>query len=194
MRVAYAREVVEIPSGAEVRTEGKVVRIRGPKAELVKDFSHAPVNIRLENNKVVIEVLFARKKEYACLRTIASKIKNMILGVTKGFRYYMKIVYAHFPMSIKVEGDKVIIENFLGEKAPRIAKIVGKDTKVYVKGDDVIVEGIDVEAVGQTAANIHLATHLTGKMRKCPHGRGGGPGILDGIYLYRKEIIGESEL
>jgi len=106
----------------------------------------------------------------------------------------MKIVYAHFPMSIKVEGDKVIIENFLGEKAPRIAKIVGKDTKVYVKGDDVIVEGIDVEAVGQTAANIHLATHLTGKMRKCPHGRGGGPGILDGIYLYRKEIIGESEL
>ena len=190
VRVIYHAEEVEIPDNVEVKVEGKRVTVKGPKGELTKDFSHAPVNIRLEDKKVIVEVYMARKKEYSVVKTIASHIKNMILGITHGFRYYLKIVYAHFPISVKVEGDKVIIENFLGERAPRIAKIVGKDVKVYVKGDDVIVEGIDIQAVSQTAANIREVTKLRGKQRRSPHGRGGGPGVLDGIYPYKREIIG----
>jgi len=101
----------------------------------------------------------------------------MITGVTRGYRYRLKIVFSHFPVSVKVEGDKVIIENFLGEKAPRIAKIVG-DVKVRVEKDDVIVEGIDIEAVGQTAANIELATKISDFDRRV---------FVDGIYIYKKE-------
>lgn len=88
----------------------------------------------------------------------------------------MKVVYVYFPVSIKVEGDKVVISNFCGERKPRIAKIVG-DTKVEVKEDDIIVSGINVEEVGQTAANIEQATKVKGKDPRV---------FLDGIYVYEK--------
>ena len=108
--------------------------------------------------------------------TVCAHIRNMIKGVTKGFTYKLKIVYAHFPISVKVEGDKILIENFLGERAPRVAKIVG-NTKVIVKKDDVILQGINIEEVGQTAANIEQATKIKNKdPRK----------FLDGIYVYEK--------
>ncbi|MEM2500147.1 MAG: 50S ribosomal protein L6, partial [Candidatus Bathyarchaeia archaeon] len=88
----------------------------------------------------------------------------------------LKIVYAHFPISVKVSGDKVLIENFMGERAPRIAKIVG-NTKIIVKGDDVIVQGINLEEVSQTAANIEQATRIKERDPRR---------FLDGIYVYEK--------
>jgi large subunit ribosomal protein L6 len=100
----------------------------------------------------------------------------MILGVTQGFTYEMKIVYSHFPVKAGVKGSEFVIENFLGEKFPRKTRIVG-DTKVEVKGDQVVLTGPDVEAVGQTAANIEQATRI----------RGFDPRIFqDGIYITRK--------
>jgi len=101
----------------------------------------------------------------------------MITGVTKGFTYKLKIVFSHFPISVKVQGDKILIENFTGEKTPRIAKIVGT-AKVTVKGDDVIVQGINIEDVGQTAANIEQATKIKKKDPRI---------FLDGIYIYERK-------
>ncbi|MCE4602331.1 MAG: 50S ribosomal protein L6, partial [Desulfurococcales archaeon] len=99
-------------------------------------------------------------------------------GVTKGFRYKLKVIYSHFPINIKIEGDRFIVSNFLGEKANRVAKIL-PGVSVSVKGQDVTVEGIDVEAVGQTAANIELATKVKDKDRRK---------FMDGIYIYEKGV------
>ncbi len=183
VKAVYVAEEVPIPEGVEVSIEGLKVTVKGPKGELTKDFSHAKgVQIRLvegeEGRKVVVETYFANRRRKALVGTIAAHIENMITGVTKGFRYKLKIIYSHFPVNVKVEGDKVIIENFLGEKAPRVAKIVG-NTTVRVEGSDVIVEGIDIEAVGQTAANIELATKVKDKDRRV---------FVDGIYIYEKGV------
>jgi len=110
------------------------------------------------------------------LGTIRSHITNMIKGVNEGFTYHMKIVYAHFPMTVKVAGNKVIIENFLGERYPRNAKIVGS-SKVKVKGDQVTITGIDKEDVGQTMANLEQATKIKGRDPRV---------FQDGIYLTSK--------
>jgi large subunit ribosomal protein L6 len=88
----------------------------------------------------------------------------------------MKIVYAHFPMTVKADGSKVTIENFLGERHPRTAKILG-DTQVQIKGDEVIVSGINKEEVGQTMANIEQATKIKGRDPRV---------FQDGIYLVEK--------
>ncbi len=117
-----------------------------------------------------------RKKEKALLGTYGAHIRNMIVGVTKGYEYKMKIVFAHFPIKASVKGDTFMIENFLGEKHPRKARILGI-TKVNVKGDLVDLTGPDVEAVGQTAANIERATKI----------KGFDPRVFqDGIYIIQK--------
>ncbi len=180
VRVVSLREVIEIPSNVKVFVEGSKVTVKGPKGEVTKDFSHAKeVKIAVEDNKVVLTTFFANRKTKAKFYSIVSHIENMIVGVTKGFRYWLKIIYSHYPINVKVEGDKVIIENFIGEKAPRIAKIVGK-AKVKVQKTDIIVEGVDIEEVGQTAANIEIATKIRGVDRRV---------FVDGIYIYKKEFM-----
>ena len=110
--------------------------------------------------------------------TIKAHISNMMIGVTDGFTYNMKIVFAHFPMTVKVNGKTVTIDNFVGERHPRTSKIVGDDTKVTVKGDQVIITGINKEHVGQTMANLEQATKIKGKDPRV---------FQDGIYLVSKE-------
>ncbi len=179
-KTVHVVEKVLIPQGVEVKVDRLKVTVKGPKGQLTKDFSHARgIIIRKTDNEVIVETFFADRKRKALIPTIASHIENMIIGVTKGFRYKLKIVFSHFPISVKVSGDKVIIENFLGEKAPRIAKIV-EGAKVKVMKDDIIVEGIDIEVVGQTAANIERATRIKGYDRRV---------FLDGIYIYERGVI-----
>ena len=183
-KTVHIVEEVEIPENVTIEINGMRVKVTGPKGTIERDFSHIRgVEIRKEDNKIIIETFFANRKKKALVPTIAAHIENMIKGVTKGFRYKLKIIYSHFPVNVKVDekGKKVIIENFLGEKAPRIAKIVGNVT-VKVKGDDIIVEGIDIEEVGQTAANIEHATKVKNYDRRV---------FMDGIYIYEKGVIEE---
>lgn len=190
-RVSYVSRTIEIPVGVRVAVNGKKVKVEGPLGVVEKDFSHAKtILISQRDNRIVVEAFNADKKTYSIVNTLASKIENMIIGVIKGFRYKMKIVYAHFPMSIKVDDKNrmVIIENFLGGRG-KITVRIEPGVKVRVERDDVVIEGVDKEAVAQTAANIREAAKLKGKRRMSPHGREGGPGILDGIYVYSKENI-----
>ena len=171
-------KTVEIPSGVEIIIDGRQVTARGPKGELTRDFSHSLVDISLEEGIVKIRKEWPRKKESAVVGTIRSLIENMILGVKEGFTYKLKMVFAHFPVSVKIDQDRVIIENFAGQRRTIIVKIIGS-SKVSVEGDDVIVRGIDLEEVSQTAANIEQAERVR---RKDPRV------FLDGIYVYEKLV------
>ncbi len=173
--------IVEIPQGVSVEIDGLRVKVKGPLGELYRDFSHAMGQLTIRNidGKVIVEVVGKPKRnKLALMGAIAAHIRNMVIGVTKGFTYRLKIVYAHFPMSVKVKGDYVVIENFVGERAPRYAKIVG-NVKVKIEQDDVVVKGIDIEEVGQTAANIENATRVVGRDPRI---------FLDGIFIYHKEV------
>ncbi len=110
------------------------------------------------------------------MRTFASHIRNLIHGVTEGFTYTLRLVYAHFPVKVSVRGDRVVIENFLGERHPRTAVIRGA-TKVDVRGDTLTVTGPSLEDVGQTAANIEQATRIKNKDPRV---------FQDGIYIVSK--------
>lgn len=176
MRKVLSFKSIEIPEDVEVEVKGRTVTVKGPKGVLTKDFSHAPVSISLEGETLTVKTYWPRRKEDSMVGTISSHIRNMIKGVTEGFVYKMKIVFSHFPITVKIDGDTILIENFTGERNPRRAKIVG-DVKVSVKGDDVIIEGIDINEVSQTAANIQQATRIK---RKDPRV------FLDGIYVYEK--------
>jgi len=172
-----ASATVVLQEAVKASLSGTALSISGPLGEAKKDFSKMPVNLSVEDGTVVVKSFRSRKADLAIVNTVRSIVKNMSIGVTKGFTYRLKIVFAHFPISIKTKGNEVHIENFYGERFPRIAKIVGS-CKVSVEGDDVVVKGVSVEDVGQTAANIEEATAVR---RKDPRV------FLDGIYVYQKE-------
>ncbi|MEM3153916.1 MAG: 50S ribosomal protein L6 [Candidatus Bathyarchaeia archaeon] len=176
MRAIEVSRVVQIPDDVELTLEGKRVTVKGAKGILSRDFSYAPISMELQDKSLRIWANWPRKKESALVGTIYAHINNMITGVRKGFTYKLKIVFSHFPISVKVQDGMVLIENFTGERNPRKAKIVG-NAKVRVSGDDVVVQGINLEEVSQTAANIEQATKVR---RKDPRV------FLDGLYLYEK--------
>jgi len=177
LRALEAVKTIDIPNGVEVNLDGRVVSVKGEKGALTQDFSEAPVTLQLEDKKVRVQANWPRKKEAALVGTVCSLIQNMITGVTRGYTYKLKIVFSHFPISVKVKENMVSIENFTGERSPRWARIMG-DVKITVKEDDVMVHGINLGDVSQTAANIERATKVKSKDPRV---------FLDGIFIYEKK-------
>jgi len=176
VRAVEAVKAIEIPDGVEVKVEGRVVTVKGAKGTLTRNFSEAPVSILQEGKTIKVQANWPRKTEAAVVGTVSSHIQNMIVGVTKGFTYKLKIVFSHFPISVKVKENGVSIENFTGERSPRLVRITG-DAQVSVKEDDIVVQGINLEDVSQTAANIEQATKVKSKDPRV---------FLDGIFIYEK--------
>jgi large subunit ribosomal protein L6 len=182
-KIDYIEEKIEIPEEIELQLKDKSVKVTGPKGEILKDFSHTKIGFKKSNKKLELSMEYPKKKEAALVKTIASHINNMIRGVIEGYTYKMKVVYSHFPITVKVVDNKLQIENFIGERAMRYAPIE-KNINITIKGDDVIIEGSDIQSVSQTAANIQQATKIKDKDPRV---------FMDGIYVYQK-LIGEKVL
>ena len=167
---------IEIPNDVKVSLKGKMLHIEGPLGAVYKNFKKIPVLIEINDNKILLKKTGERKKHLAILNTSKSIIQTLCSGVVDGFTIKMKVVYSHFPITVKVEGKNVLIENFQGERAPRISVIKGT-TKIDVKGDDIIITGPVLTDVSQTAANIELKSKVKNKDHRV---------FLDGIYRYSK--------
>jgi large subunit ribosomal protein L6 len=167
---------VELPQGVSARFDSGRLMVNGPLGQVSQDFSKIPVDLVIKGNKVSIVTHGARRKNMSILNTAGSLVNNAVQGVTKGYQYKLKVIYAHFPVSVKVQGKKVLVENFYGERAPRVADIIG-DTKAEVQGEDVVLNGVSIQDVGQTAANLEQATTVKRKDQRV---------FLDGVYVYER--------
>jgi len=167
-----------VPEGVQLTIDGRKIKATGPKGTLEQDFSHMPVHFSLEGASFRVYSSWARKREVALVGTALAHVRNMVRGVTSGYSYKLKIVYAHFPITVKVQDKekRLLIENFTGEKTPRIIRIVGT-AKVKVVGDELHVQGTSLTDVSQTAANIQTGTKIKEKDQRV---------FLDGIYIFEK--------
>lgn len=156
-KITEYKEEISIPDQVEVTLADKILTVKGEKGTLIRNFSHPNIKINIEGNKIQIICKNPRKKQKALTGTFRAHINNMIKGSAKEFEYKMKTVFSHFPIKTSVEGQKFIIQNFLGERSSRKANILD-GVSVDIKGDDITVKGIDIEKVGQTVANIERAT------------------------------------
>jgi len=188
MRDVLKTEELDIPEGVDVTVKARIITVKGPRGTLNKNVRHIDMDIRLlknkTTNKVTLAVWQGSRKHVACLRTIRSLIFNMITGVTKGFQYKMRTVYAHFPINclIQENGRALEIRNFLGEKIVRHVQMLDGVTITESKGqkDELILEGADIQNVSQSAASIHGVCRVRNKdIRK----------FLDGIYVSEKGTI-----
>ncbi len=180
-RFETLQRTLSVPDGVTVQIQGRTVKVKGPLGTLEEDLSHLPVTLTLDGDQVRLQTEWPRKREIGMLGTAAAHIRNMMKGVTQGYRYDLRTVYAHFPVTVKVDEKSrtLNIENFTGEKTPRHARIL-EGVKVAVKGEDISVEGIDLKSVSQTAANIQDSTKIKKKDLRV---------FLDGIYVSGKGAL-----
>ena len=168
---------VPVPDGVTVSLNRHMLIVDGPLGRAIKSFRKIPVGLAVADGAVSLKASGDRKRDYATLNASRSLVRNLCQGVVDGYTVKMKIVYAHFPVTVKVQGDRVLIENFQGERAPRVARIQGA-AKVDPRGEDVVVTGHVLTDVTQTAANIQLKTRIKNKDHRV---------FLDGIYVYDKQ-------
>lgn len=182
-KLKYVEETIQIPSDVKITlTSLNTITVKGKLGELTKNFINAGVEMNLQDGILKIRINGRGRRSVAILYTTISIIKNMMIGVTQGFTYKMKIIQSHFPISVKVRGNELLIENFIGEKVPR--KVLLPDgVKAVVKGEEIVLTGLDKEKVGLAAGLIENTTKVREKdPRK----------FLDGIYLYEKKVGIES--
>lgn len=177
VKTTEIKEEIKIPDGVQVTIEGKTVHVKGQKGAVSKVLFHPKIIMSAQNNVMQISCSQSpRKKEKALIGTYKAHIRNMINGVTHGYECKMKTVFSHFPIKTSVEGNHLLIQNFLGERFPRKAEIL-KDVKVDVKGETITVSSLDKDKVGQTAANIERATKVKNRDIRV---------FQDGIYIIKR--------
>merc|ERR1711994_857353 len=189
MKIINTNQSVTVPENVDVSVKSRVVTVKGPRGTLVKSFKHLAVDISMTDKKTLkVEKWFGKRKELAAVRTVCSHIANMINCVTKGYKYKMRAVYAHFPINcaISENGSLVEVRNFLGEKYIRKVRMhLGvKCENSTAQKDELILSGNDIEAVSQSVALIQQSTMVKNKdIRK----------FLDGMYVSEKGHIVEAE-
>lgn len=167
---------IAIPEGVQARFQGDTFQVQGPQGNLSRVLRAPGVALEVQGSTVMVKATSSRRQHRALAGTLAAHAANMVAGAARGYTCRMKVCFSHFPIQVSVAGSEVQISNFLGEKRPRRAKIVAP-AQVEVKGDLLLVNGPDIEAVGQTAANVEQATKI----------KNYDPRVFqDGIYIVEK--------
>ncbi len=176
MTKGFIEERIEIPNGVDLSIDNNIIKIKGPKGENQRKFNNPILKIQKSENNLILKTSKNVKKEKRILYTTKSHIQNLIKGTLNEYIYKLKILSSHFPMTVSISGDYLLIKNFLGEKIPRKAKILqGADVKI--EGDIITVKSNNIESAGQTASNIEQACRITNRDRRV---------FMDGIWITSK--------
>jgi large subunit ribosomal protein L6 len=176
------RVELEIPEDVSVSQDHLDLTVEGPQGTVTRRLWYPDIDVTVDGDVVAVESSEDDAKTMSTIGTFESHIENMFHGVVEGWEYEMEVFYSHFPMQVNVEGDEIVIENFLGEKAARRTTVHG-DTDVSVDGEELTVTGPDIEAVGQTAADIEQLTRINDKDVRV---------FQDGVYITQKPSRGDA--
>jgi large subunit ribosomal protein L6 len=171
--VVKMEETVEIPDEVDISYEDGVLRVEKDGREVEKKLQHAQVDVEVGSDEAAFSTGSDRKDITSIVTTFRRHTENMLEGLEEDHVYRMKGVYAHFPMTIKQQGDEIHIENFMGERAPRVIEVMD-NVDVSVDGDDLELRSPDKEAVAQTAARVEQA---------CKKGNRDPRTFQDGVYI-----------
>ena len=151
-----AKKPLSIPKGVEVKVEGNVVKIKGPKGSIERKFLPI-VKLNVEDNNIWVKasddnkVLKTQEGEVKMfLGTYWSLINSMLIGVTKGFTKELEIIGIGY--RAQLQGSKLVMQ--LGYSHP-VEYVPYSGVVLEVPAPNkIVVKGIDKEKVGQTAAEI----------------------------------------
>lgn len=169
-------ESLDIAPGISCDISGKSLKCKKDSLEVAVPIDVPCMNVSIKDNKVFFECEKGNKNDYKTIKSFIAHLKKTFFGLQNEYVYKLESCNVHFPMTLKVEGDKLVITNFLGEKTPRLAKIL-PGVKVDIKGQKITLTSHDKDAGGQTAANFEKATKIRCRDRRI---------FQDGIFLVER--------
>ncbi|PIN87407.1 50S ribosomal protein L6 [Candidatus Woesearchaeota archaeon CG10_big_fil_rev_8_21_14_0_10_32_24] len=167
---------VELTNGVTANLEGTVLKVKGPKGEVERDFAHPRIKVTIEGNHIILKAAKATKREKTILGSYTAHMKNMAKGVLEPFKYKVKICSGHFPMNVTMSGQELIVKNFLGEAVPRRV-MLPQGTSVKVNGIEIDISSPNKELAGQAASKIENLCRITNRDRRI---------FQDGLYITEK--------
>jgi large subunit ribosomal protein L6 len=169
-------EKISIPEGISCHYSNNVLTCTKDSKTLKRKISIPSTEIKVHEKEIILECKKGNKNNFTGIMSNIAHIQNLFRGLQESFIYKLESCNVHFPMTLKTEGEKIKINNFLGEKVPREAKIL-PGVEVKIEGPKITVSSNDREAAGQTAANLERATKLKGRDKRI---------FQDGIYITEK--------
>lgn len=140
---------ITIPNGVEVKIENNKVTVKGPKGTLEKTF-HKNIIINVENGVITVERPNDDKFNRSLHGLTRTLISNMIIGVTEEFSRILDVNGVGY--KAQKQGNKIVLA--LGYSHQVIVEEPEGIRFEVPAPNQIIVKGIDKEAVGQTAAII----------------------------------------
>ena len=91
----------------EVEVKARKVVVKGKLGTLTQSFRHIPIEIfkgksKANKNALRFRMWLQKKKRNAAIGSIRSTIRNMVTGVTVGYKFKMVLAYSHFPIVVNV--------------------------------------------------------------------------------------------
>ncbi|XP_066353600.1 large ribosomal subunit protein uL6-like [Miscanthus floridulus] len=186
MKTILASEMMDIPEGVMVTVAAKQVTVEGPRGKLTRNFKHLNLDFQLQEGgrKLKVDAWFGTRRTMAAIRTAISHVQNLIKGVTKGYRYKMRFVYAHFPINASITNSNTAIEirNFLGEKKVRKVDML----------EGVTILGTYTRWLLYSVSDV-LWCVFSISLQKCHVKKKDIRKFLDGIYVSDKGVIEEEQ-
>jgi large subunit ribosomal protein L6 len=168
------KKPVELPSGVSAQVKGQTIEVKGPKG--TRSFTAGDdVDIILDGAIVTIKPRGQSKRARQQWGMTRSMVANLAQGVTGGFKKELELVGVGYRAAMAGKDLKLS----LGYSHEVVFTVPEGITITVPKQTEIIVEGIDQQLVGETAANIR-------KWRSPEPYKGKGIRYKD-EYIFRKE-------
>mmetsp|Transcript_31511 Transcript_31511/g.55445 ORF Transcript_31511/g.55445 Transcript_31511/m.55445 type:complete len:190 (+) Transcript_31511:124-693(+) len=187
MKNILVESTIILPANIMCSIRNKIIRIKGAKGSITKSFFKTNLIFLLKNKvskKLIIKRYCSNKKHATIVRTVASIINNMIIGVTKGFEFRIRLVYQHFPINVKFYQSIRALEiyNYFGQKKVYFFYLPS-DISVHIldpSKKEFRIQGNNLEKLGLFSGIIQNACKINNKdTRK----------FVDGVYVSKKFIL-----
>jgi large subunit ribosomal protein L6 len=175
MRKKLSQEVA-IPEGISCTLDNRLLTAKKGSDILQRKFNLPSITFAIKDNKVIISSNKGNKIDFKRIMSSAAHIENMFLGLNEKFVFRLEACNVHFPMTLKLDNGFLVVNNFLGEKIPRKAKIL-PNVEVDLKGQKITITSASIESAGATATNMEKATRVKNRDRRV---------FQDGIFITEK--------
>lgn len=184
MKNLFQEKAVKIPADCKVSFKNDKFIFEGKLGSQEYDVSALKYTFVITDNSVLVKCWHCNRQKLQLINTVASHIRNYMVGVTVGFKYVLRSVFRHFPIQVSInkEGKEVKVGGFIGSREERVYPIRGES--VALPGDlkdTIYIQGININDVSQSAASI-----ISDSLRRKKHDE---RVFVDGIYIMEKTAI-----